>query len=295
MNLDLIRTLSAVVEQGSLNKAAERLRLSQSTLTRQIQTLEREIGGRLLERTATGVAVTSVGRTFLDGVTPILTNFDTVLEESRRLARGQSEVLRVGYLSSAVAEYINPALAGLRLEHPEVKMRLQDLSPGEQIAALRKGSIDVGLVGHAGAFLSKEFYTRKLATVPVLVGLSATHRLAAKPSLRLAELKDEMFVGAEERDMPGNNRWVIQLCRTAGFSPRFVENAESLTHLLATTVTENAVALVPDYVNRTSVPGVVFRPLKESNARCEVFVAWQRGKSSTVLKSFLKHLPATGG
>jgi DNA-binding transcriptional LysR family regulator len=292
MNLDLLRTFAAVVEQGSLNRAAERLRVSQSTLTRQMQALEREVGGRLLERTASGVALTAVGRTLLEGMAPVLARFDTVLEESRRLARGQSDRLRVGYLSSAVSDFLNPALTGLRREHPEVKIRLEDLSPGEQIAALRKGSIDVGLVGHAGAFLSKEFYTRRLATVPVVVAMAENHRLAAKPSLRLADLSGEIFVGAHEQDMPGNNRWVMQLCRGAGFTPRFVENAESLVHLLATTVTEGAVALVPDYVIRTSVPGVVFRPLRDASARCDVYVAWQRGKVSAVMKAFLGLLPA---
>ncbi len=295
MDLELIRTLEAVVEQGSLNKAAERQRVSQSTLTRQIQTLEREAGGRLLERTSGGVALTALGHTLLDGMRPVLQEFDRVLDGARQQARGQSEVLRVGYLSSAVSDFINPALAGLRREHPEVRVRLQDLSPGEQIVALQKGSIDVGLVGHAGAFLSREFYTRRLATVPVLVALSASHVLAAKPVLRLLDLKNELFVGAHERDMPGNNRWVSQLCQKAGFKPRFVEDAESLVHLLATTVTEGAVALVPDYVNRTSVPGVVFRPLRDASAKCDVFVAWQRGKVAGALKSFLQFLPVERG
>ncbi|HEY9250034.1 MAG TPA: LysR family transcriptional regulator, partial [Rariglobus sp.] len=56
-----MKSFFAIVEQGSLNKAAERLRVSQSTLTRQMQSLEQEVGGALLERSPGGVALTATG------------------------------------------------------------------------------------------------------------------------------------------------------------------------------------------------------------------------------------------
>ena len=61
------------------------------------------------------------------------------IEEARRLARGQRDLIRVGYLGSAAQMFLDPALSALRRTHPEVKVKLFDLSPGEQIVALRKG------------------------------------------------------------------------------------------------------------------------------------------------------------
>lgn len=295
MNLDLLRSFFAIVEQGSLNKAAERLRVSQSTLTRQMQALEQDVGGPLLERSPGGVALTATGHALLEEAKPVLAKFDAVMAGVRQRARGQSAVLRIGYLMSAASDYLNPALGALRKAHPEVKVKMRDLSPGEQIEALRAGEIDVGLIGQAGALLTKEFYVKTLAVLPVTVAMAADHPLAGRASVTLADLKREMFVGAPDADVPGHNQWVAKLCKTAGFRARFVQNAESLTHGLSLLVTEGAVSLQPGYAEKLKVPGVVFRPLRDAAARWELMVAWQRGKTGAALKALIEALPAGKG
>jgi DNA-binding transcriptional LysR family regulator len=292
VNLDLLRSFFAVIEHGSLNQAAEQLHVSQSTLTRQMHALEHAVGGRLLERSSSGVALTAAGTRLADGMKPLLEKFDLVIDDARKQARGQSARLRIGYQMSLAAEYLHPALAALRRAHPEVKVNLLDLSPGEQIEALRKGEIDLALLGHAGGVVTKEFYVRRLARYPVFVVVGATHSLAAQSSVRLADLKRELFVGANDRDLPGHNAWITQLCRKAGFRPRFVLNAESLTHGLATVVTEEAVTLMPDYAKTAAGPGVVFRPLRDAIAHWDLYVAWQRGKVSEPVRAILAALPS---
>ena len=292
MNLDLVRTFFAIIEHGSLNRAAVRLRLSQSTLTRQMHALEHAIGGRLLERTPGGVALTSAGHALADGMRPLLAQFDTVIEETRNLACGKRVQLRIGYLLSAAADYLHPALRALRKSHPEVKVKLLDLSPGEQIRALREGQLDLALIGHVGTMLDREFFIRRIATLRVLVALAESHPLAAKSSLRLADLKGELFIGAPDLHVPGHNRWLTQLCRRAGFRARILQDADSLTHGLASVVTEHAVALMPEYTQGTAVPGVVFRPLSDSTARWDLVVAWQRGRVLEPVRMILAALPA---
>ena len=292
VNLDVIRSFFAIIEHGSLNRAAVRLRLSQSTLTRQLHALEHEVGGRLFERTSSGVALTSAGHALADGLRPALAGFDAALEEARNLACGKRAQVRIGYLMSAAADYLHPALRALRKAHPEVKVKLLDLSPGEQIRALRQGQLDLALIGHAGTMLEKEFFLRRVASLPLLAALSEHHPLATKPALRLADLKGELFVGAPDEDIPGHNRWITQLCRRAGFRARFLEDAHSLTHGLATVVTEHAVALMPAYAKAMPVPGVVFRPLLDPSARWTLEVAWQRGKVSEPVRAMLEALPA---
>ncbi len=294
VNLDLLRSFFAIVEQGSLNKAAERLRVSQSTLTRQMQSLEQETGGALLERGPGGVALTAIGHELLERMRPLVAQFDEALAEVRRRARGQSATLRVGYLMSAAGCYLNPALAAVRRAHPEVKVAMRDLSPGEQIAALRAGEIDVALIGQAGALLAKEFYVRTLAALPVWVALPEDHRLAAAKAVRLRELEREIFVGAPEADVPGHNRWVSQLCRKAGFRARFTHDADSLAHGLSLVVGDGAVSLLPDYIKRQPVPGVVFRELQDEPAKWEMMVAWQRGKSSEALRTLVDAMVRAG-
>ena len=291
MNLDLLRSFFEIVGHGSLNKAADHLRVSQSTLTRQLHALEHEVGGALFERSSGGVALTATGHALLDSMRPVLADFDARFSEVRKLARGQSSQLRIGYIASAAQEYLNPALAKLRRAHPEVKVKLLDLSPGEQIEALRKGEIDVALMGHAGSSFDKEFYVKRLVAFSIIAALPQNHPLAAKSTIKLADLSQEHFVGANERDLPGHNRWITQICRKAGFRARFVEDAESLSHGLSLAVTEGAVALIPEYAKKTGAPGMAFVPLKESTLKWPLIVTWQRGRISTPLRVLLDAMP----
>lgn len=164
VNLDLLRSFFAISEFGSMSKAAEQLHVSQSTLTRQVQTLETEVGGRLLERGPSGVALTAAGHALLDGMRPVVANADIILSEARKLARGQSASVRIGYIMSAAAGYLNPALVAFRRSHPQTKVHLIDLSPGAQIEALRRGELDVIVLGNLNAAIPREFFVRRIAT-----------------------------------------------------------------------------------------------------------------------------------
>src|SRR5687767_5467928 len=290
VNLDLLRTLFSISEFGSLSKAAQQMHVSQSTLTRQMQALETEIGGQLLERGHSGVALTAAGHTLLEGMRPVVARADIIISEARKLARGQSSSVRIGYLMSAAGEYLNPALAALRRSHPETKVQLVDLSPGAQIAALRRGELDVLVMGNINAAISREFFVRRIATFPVVVALPEAHALADNDDVALGDLRKEMFVGANPDDIPGFNNWIIQLCRRAGFRPKIVENASGLTHTLSLLVAENAVTLLPALVQGFKVPGVTFRPLRGAAVKWDLQVAWQRGKITEPVRELVNLL-----
>lgn len=290
MNLDLLRSFFAISEFGSLSKAAEQLHVSQSTLTRQVQALETEIGGQLLERGHSGVALTAAGHALLEGMRPVVARADIVVSETRKLARGQSASLRIGYLMSAAGEYLNPALAALRRSHPQTKVHLVDLSPGDQIEALRRGELDVVVLGNINAAIAREFYVRRIATLPVVVALPDAHSLAAQDEIALVDLRREIFVGANPDDIPGFNHWIVQLCRRAGFRPKIVENANSLTHTLSLLVAEHAVTLLPGLVSKFKVPGVTFRPLRGPAVKWDLQVAWQRGKIAEPVRELVRLL-----
>ena len=119
-----LRSFITVVEEGSLHRAAERLHLSQSTLSRQMQALEAELGGQLLERTSVGVRPTNGGHALAAKAGALLASYETTIVEVRRLLRGESKQLRIGYVGSAAHDYLNPAQASPNLS-------------GRQIAAAR--------------------------------------------------------------------------------------------------------------------------------------------------------------
>jgi molybdate transport repressor ModE-like protein len=178
--LETLRLFLVVLEEGSLRRAADRLRISQSSITRQIQSLELDLGGSVLERTSAGVRPTNGGKALAERAKTLLADYDSTMAEVRRLVRGESERLRIGYMASAAQEYLVPALAVLRRTYPRLKVKMLDQTPGEMISALRQGEIDLALTLHGIDLLSRDFYARKLATVRSVVALPVSHRLAAE-------------------------------------------------------------------------------------------------------------------
>ena len=284
---ELVCSFLVVLEEGSLNRAALRLHLAQSSLTRQMQALEHEIGGALFERLPSGVAPTGAGHALARRMVPVVAQFEAAVSETRRFARGQNAQIRVGYMRALAPMALNPALAALRKTHPAVKVQLFDMTQGEQITALRHGSIDVGLVGQEAAVLTREFYWRRIARLPLVVALPENHRLTEERQIRMSELKDEMFIGAAEEAVPGRNRWVAKICRRAKFRPRFVRYGESLANTLSLVVSEHSVAIVPDYLRQIPTPGVAVRPIVDAGATWDFLVVWQRGRTALPMRAFL--------
>src|SRR5436190_2272924 len=152
--LEKLRLFLVVIEEGSLRRAAERLHISQSAITRQLQMLEHELGGRVLERTSAGVHPTNGGHALAEKAKGLLADYDAAMAEVRRFVRGESERLRIGYVASAVQEYLGPALAVLRRTYPKLKVKMLDQTPAEMIAALRHGEIDLALIGQGADLLA---------------------------------------------------------------------------------------------------------------------------------------------
>jgi len=286
-----LRSFLVVIEESSLRSAATRLHISQPALSRQMQALENEVGGRLLERTSSGVFPTAAGHALAAKIQPVLASYDAVMADAQRLAWGEGEQLRIGYLASAAKMYLAPALTALRKAHPKVKVKLLDLSPGEQIAALRAGEIDLAVAGQEGGLIAPDFYVRKLATLPLLAVVSAEHPLASRKSVRLAELKNERFLRSPESEMPGRDRWLARLCRECGgFRPKFGLIADSVADAFTLVVNEGLIAIVPDYFREHPAPGVVLIPVEDAGATWDFFIVWQRGRTAGPLRALLDAL-----
>jgi molybdate transport repressor ModE-like protein len=291
--LEKLRLFLVILEEGSLRRAADRLRISQSAITRQIQALELELGGQVLERTSAGVRPTNGGAVLAERAKALLADYDSTMAEVRRLNRGESERLRIGYIASAVQEYLGPALAVLRRDYPKLKVKMLDQTPGEMIIALRQGEIDLALTLHGIDLLSRDFYIRKIATVKSLVALPVSHRFATKRQVFISQLKDETFVRGSDEAVPGYTQRIIQLCRKyGGFRPRLatIDKTTSLVESLAVAANEEAISIQPAFISHLEVPNVVMVPIADAGATWDLFVVWLRGKVAGPLRTLLSEL-----
>jgi DNA-binding transcriptional LysR family regulator len=215
------------------------------------------------------------------------------MAEVRRLVRGESDRLRIGYIASAVQEYLGPALVDLRRRHPKLKIKMLDQTPGEMITALRRGEIDLALTSYGADAFSRDFYTNKLASVPTLVALPLDHPLASQKQISISELKKESFVGAPDSLLPGYNQKIVQFCRQFGkFRPRFVAIGKpaGLAEALVTAANAGAIVFNPSFISHLEIPNVVMVPIAEKEATWDLFVVWQRGKTAGPLRALLDAL-----
>jgi DNA-binding transcriptional LysR family regulator len=295
--LEKFRLFLVVLEEGSLRRAADRLRISQSAITRQMQSLELDLGARVLVRTSAGVRPTNGGQVLAERAKTLLADFDSTMAEVRRLNCEESERLRIGYLASAVHEYLGPALAVLRRAYPKLKVKMLDQTPGEMIVALRQGKIDLALTLHGIELLSRDFYARKLATVRSVVALPVSHRFATERQVSLSQLKGETFVRGSNDVVPGYTQRIIQFCRKyGGFRPRLatIDKAtnlvESLSESLAVAANEEAISIQPAFISHLKVPNVVMVPIADAGATWDLFVVWKQGKIASPLRTLLREL-----
>jgi DNA-binding transcriptional LysR family regulator len=288
--IEKLRLFLVVIEEGSLRRTAERLHISQSAITRQIQLLEHDLGGRILERASSGVRPTSGGHALAQKARGLLADYDSVMAEARRMVRGESDRLRVGYVASAVQEYLSPALAELRRAYPKLRIKMLDQTPGEIITALRGGEIDLALTVGVTSLLARDFYTQKLASVPSLVALPLGHPLASQKEISISELKTESFVQLSETVAPGYNQRIARFCMRFGkFRPRFVSigQTNSLAESLVISANEGAIRLEPGFISHLSIPNVVMVPVAEKRATWDLSIVWQRGRISDPLRALL--------
>ena len=290
--LEQIRSFLTVVEEGSLHRAAARLRISPSTLSRQMQALEHELGGRLLERMTTGVSPTAGGQELAKRMGALLASYDLALSETRRALRGETDQLRIAYLPSVAQQYLSGPLGEVRRSHPKTVLKLVDLFPGEQIIALRAGEIDIGITNDSGELLAGEFYTRKLAEMGSYIALPEQHRLATQDRVRLSDLNGEFFLSLDSQISPGWDRRVEEYCKKYGkFRPKFHGcSAQTLAHAFELIANENAVLILPAFATHHSPPGVVILPLVDAEVTWNILVMWRRGRAGGALKALLDAL-----
>lgn len=276
------------MEEGSLNRAAARLGVSQPTLTRQLQSLEQEAGGPLFERCTDGVRPTDLGYRLKEKMLPVLRAYDTAWAEVLAHAQGRQSQLRIGYLALAAARFLTPVLARFQEAYPEIKLWLFDQTPQEQLTALRHGGLDLAIIGQEGASLGEEFYQHRVAKLGVRAVTPANHPLAGQAAIRLAQLKGERFIVPSESAVPGRKRWMAQLCREAGFRPQWLGETETVGETFARVVAERGVSLLPDYLEMTPPPGISLVPVSDRIATWELALLRQRGRMSPACRDLIR-------
>jgi DNA-binding transcriptional LysR family regulator len=153
MNVSLrhLRAFVAIARAGNFTAAAARLNLSQSSLTKTIRELEREINLSLFERTTRQTSMTPTGQTFLPNAVRLLNDFDLTLADLRAQSRGNSGTVRVAGGLAFSSTVLPRVIRELRTHHPHISVTLTDDTSGGIIRRIASGEVDIGIGSYVGA------------------------------------------------------------------------------------------------------------------------------------------------
>ena len=174
-----LRYFVAVAEEEHVGRAAERLHISQSPLSRQIAQLEERLGLTLFERSQQRIRLTRDGQTFLAETRALLTHANRLESLGKRLGRGEEGGLCIGYIENAMHAGVLPnALRVLRVDRPNVHVALYNLSSAEQLEGLRQRSLDIALVSEPPTDDDPDLLGFQVLDDPMLLALPEHHPLA---------------------------------------------------------------------------------------------------------------------
>lgn len=285
MELRHLRYFIAVAEEGGLLAAAERrLHTSQPSLSRQIRDLESEVGVKLLERLARGVALTAAGKVFLDHARLAILQVEAATDGARRADQPQRVVLSVGFLAGQEVVWLPHALRILREVAPEAEITLSSQSSPELALGLMRGKLDV-------AFLRPELqaaglYFKFLAKEPLIAVLPAGHRLTSRKKIRPLDLAREIYVSSA-RTSPVLKAVIQDFASKAGITLQAEYEGENLPAAMSLVMSTGGVTLIPLYAQNMLTPNVVARALDGVPPTIDLALGYNKANSSPLLHRFL--------
>jgi DNA-binding transcriptional LysR family regulator len=291
MELRHLRYFVAVAEALSFTKAAQKLGLAQPSLTRQVRNLEDEIGARLLDRGNNKVALTEEGRAFLSDARKVLAMCAESVASVRRISRGESFHLNVGYVANVHYDLLPGTFGAFRKLYPRMTLNLFDMSGAQQIHALLHREIDIGFVGLRPESSSGDLLSECIGHEAIVVALAHRHPLAKKPRLKLADLEPNFFIAMSPATHPGAREWLMKVCERSGFVASVLQEAEGEPAAIKFVADGLGVALLPKQMTEHPREGVVFCPLVPPLLQ-ESTISWRADNHSKPLQEYIRIVKA---
>lgn len=272
MELKLLRVFVEVVRQDSFSKAANRLYITQSTVSKAIKQLEEELGFLLLERFKTYHRLTAAGEIVYKRSIKLLAEREDLLKELDEIRGLKQGKLRLGISPVGSSLFFAPLYARYSKRYPGIEVELIEHGGDKLAELLLAGEIDF-----AGTLLpvSEEFDYQALHSDPLVALLAANHPLTAQDSISISELKEIPFI------LFGSgfalHRIILDACHRAGFKPKVVAQSSQIDFMLELVSAGLGVAFLPRMVAKhrasTKVQSVL---LQETELQWNMAMTWRR-------------------
>ena len=287
MNILRLKYFIAVAENGSFTEAAELLYTTQSSVSKQILALEKELGVRLFNRTSRKIELTPQG-----GI---------VLEHAKKLAAGYDDMMArlsayeqtcKGYLSIAsipvMAQYrITSIFAGFNRLFPHITLNIEEMETCDIPAALENGSYDLAFM--RSEMLDISYETTAVCRDRLAAVLPCGHRLSRKEAISLEELKDEPFLLLNKGTLLYS--FCLDACKKAGFTPKVAYTGTRMENIAELVVQNMGISLMMEQaVSYLQNHDIRIIPLSEQIESCISLARLKKREMSPAAASFWKYV-----
>lgn len=199
MNIDKLKTFLVLTECKSFSKAAEMLYCSQPAISKQIESLENELGVPLFNRVRNKISLTIQGEYFIQYAEEIVMLYENSKEHIRQIENLEEGTLFFG-ATNFIGVYIVPKLIkDFQTKYPNIKINMMINSSKKLFEKLDKHEIEFIFLAHYVDINKNKYITKTFCTDELVLIVNTEHRLAKETSCKLVDIKDELFITKDSK------------------------------------------------------------------------------------------------
>jgi DNA-binding transcriptional LysR family regulator len=285
IELRQLRAFLAVAEELNFTRAAEKLGIAQPPLSQQILALEHQLRVQLFIRNRRQVSLTREGEVLMTYARRLINTTLLATDVVRAISRGEDGPLALGSIFSSIYAVIPHILPLFVSKYPRIKVHLQEMTVSQQIAALKEGKIDAGIL--RGPIADPDLQHFTLLQEKFVAVVSSDHPFAAQSEVTLAQLASQPLI----RIFPSANRdfsrRMFGALVDAGFELNIVQEVSDTHTLIGLVAAGVGVSLVPASLQNIQIRQIRYIPVREETPLTPLDLMWHRENDSPILRNFV--------
>ncbi len=276
MDLYQVRYFLTIAETGNFSRAAERLYLSQPSLSTGIKKLEQELGVSLFERGGRRTVLTTAGRSFLEKATIIMDQYQAALHELKGF--DDQPILRLGALTTVRVTELADLVSTFQQHHPNVTIELRDGTQEKLRDWLEQGEVDVALTVLGDR--EEPQASTVLFRQPLLLAVPQTHPFAQRISIRLEELDGQPFIDRINCEFAERE---CEILEAKNIHPKVVNRASHEEWVISWIKAGLGISIMPHW---RGLMGIVYIPIIDLDFQRTIGIKWRQQQSSKIVEQF---------
>ncbi len=288
-DLTTLRLFVAVIEHGSIAKAAEQEHIVPSAVSKRLSDLEFQLGISLITRQHAGVIATPAGEALARHVRDVIRKLDGIPRELNAIASEDRITLRVWANQTATVGYVLDDINAFQSHHPQIKIRLEERPSLPTIDAVADGSADLGVVGYFQP--TDRLQVRPYRRVPLMLVVPSAHPLAARNDIRFAEILEFDLITLMEGT--AIHSWAVEAGARLARKPRLAMEVTTYESMRRMVQAGHGIAVIPapNIIPYADLFGLRAVPLADSWAAMELHLVFKEAASATPgLAQLIEHL-----